>query len=178
LENNSGRTIDNVLLGEMSRTEVQATLLSRIATSGDFEYSYGMTYLEAFTFVIPKALWPDRPEGKVTAGTEALFGRGTYDRRNSRATYIYGLVGEAMLNFPPAFAPLAFLALAFVISKFRSLLLADSADLRLLLLPVLAYGSILLVAADLDNVLFASLSVAIAPLILVRSCTRRVPRMG
>ena len=120
--------------------------------------------------MIPKYLWPDRPEGKVTAGTEALFGRGSYDPVLHRATYIYGLAGEAMLNFPPACVPLAFVVLAFVISKLRSLLLANSADLRLLLVPVCAYGATVFMGSDLDNVLFASLSIAIAPLILIRCC--------
>ena len=83
----------------------KTTLLNRVVTSGDFQYSYGKTYAEAFAFMIPKYLWPDRPEGKVTAGTEALFGRGSYDPVLHRATYIYGLAGEAMLNFPPALCP-------------------------------------------------------------------------
>ena len=178
LENNSGRTMDAVLLGDMARTEVQATVLSRISTSSDFQYAYGMTYIQAFTFMIPKAIWPDRPEGKVKAGTEAIFGRGVYERRLMRASYIYGLVGEAMLNFPPVFAPLGFVAIAFILSKARSLMLADPDDLRLLLLPVCAYGMVLLVMSDLDNVLFASLSIAMAPLIMIRSCCRCVPRVS
>jgi hypothetical protein len=174
LEDNSGRTIYEVLLGDLGRTEIQATLLNRVSTSGDFQYSYGKTYLEAFAFMIPKYLWADRPEGKVTAGTEALFGRGSYDPVLHRATYIYGLAGEAMLNFPPAFVPLAFVVLAFVISKLRSLLLANGADLRLLLVPVCAYAATVFMGSDLDNVLFASLSIAIAPLILIRCCCTRV----
>lgn len=170
LEDNSGRTIYAVLLGDLGRTEIQATLLSRVVTADDYQYSFGKTYLQAFAFMIPKSLWPDRPEGKVTAGTEALFGHGSYDPVFRRATYIYGLAGEAMLNFPPVFAPLAFVALAFIVSKLRSFMLADRRDLRLLLVPVFCYGSVLLLGSDLDNVLFASLSIAIAPLILIRCC--------
>lgn len=176
LEETSGRTMNAVLLGDMARTDVQAVLLNRIITSGDFQYAYGTTYAEAFSFLIPKWLWADRPEGKVKAGTEALFGRGVYDRQLSRASYVYGLAGEAMLNFPALFVPLVFVPLAFVVSKFRSLLLADSNDLRLLVLPILAYSSILLLTGDLDNVLFAYLSIAVIPFVLIRACSRVAPR--
>jgi len=174
LEANSGRTVYAVLLGDLGRTEIQATLLNRIVAGGDYDYAYGRTYLEAFAFMIPKALWHDRPEGKVTAGTEALYGRGSYDPMVRRATNIYGLAGEAMLNFPPVFAPLAFIMLACFVSRVRSFLLADKNDLRLLLVPVLCYASVLLMGSDLDNLLFASLSIAIAPLILIRCCCTSV----
>ena len=173
LEDNSGRTMYEVLLSDLARTEIQATLLHQVVT-GDYQFGWGKTYLEDCAFFIPHALWPDRPEGKVTAGTEALFGRGSYDPVVHRATYIYGLAGEAMLNYPPVFAPLAFILLAFVVSRLRSFLVADKDDLRLLLIPVFAYGSVLLMGSDLDNLLFASLSIAVAPLILIRCCCRPV----
>jgi hypothetical protein len=176
LENNSGRSIYSVFLGDMARTEIQATVLSRVKSSPDFQYAYGMTYLQAFAFTIPVSIWPDRPEGKVQVGTEALFGRGSYNKQLLRATYIYGLMGEAMLNFSPMLAPLAFLLLAFIMSKLRSLMLADSDDLRLLLMPVACFSGIMLVSADLDNVLFAAISIAIAPVIMIRSCCCRVSR--
>src|SRR5262249_13494593 len=147
---------------------------NRIVTGDGYQYALGKTYLAAPAFMIPKFVWPGRPEGKVPAGTEALFGRGTYDPVLRHATYIYGLAGEAMLNFPPIFAPLAFVVLAFIVSKMRSFMLADQNDLRLLLVPVFGYASILLLASDLDNVLFASLSIAIAPLILIRCCCSSV----
>jgi hypothetical protein len=174
LEQNSGRTMNAMLLGDLARSDVQAVLLNHIATSTDFKYAYGTTYVEAFSFMVPKFLWTDRPEGKVRAGTEALYGRGAYDRQLSRASYVYGLAGEAMLNFPPLFVPLVFIPLAFVVSKFRSLMLADPNDLRLLILPILAYCSILLLTGDLDNVLFASLSMAVVPIVLVRACSRPI----
>ena len=175
MELNSGRTIDAALLGDMARTDIQATLLYRIASIGEYREAYGFTYLEAFAFVIPKSLWPDRPEGKVEYGTDALYGEEAYTRTN-RATYIYGFVGEAMLNFPPIFAPLAFLGLAFVMSKMRAMLLLDQTDLRRLFVPILSILAILLVSSDLDNVLFISLSIAVAPLALMRACCQVVPK--
>jgi len=173
LEDNSGRTMSEVLLSDLARTEIQATLLHQVST-GDYQFGWGKTYLQDFAFFIPHALWPDRPEGKVAAGTEALFGRGSYDRVLHRSTYIYGLAGEAMLNYPPVFAPLVFVVLALVISRLRSFMVADQDDLRRLLIPVFAYGSVLLMGSDLDNLLFASLSIAVAPLILIRCCCRPV----
>jgi hypothetical protein len=174
MEHASGRTLDAVLLGDMARTDIQTTLLYCVA-GGDYHRAYGLTYLEAFAFAIPKAVWPDRPEGKVQWGTQALYGEAAYTRAN-RSTYIYGLVGEEMLNFPPIFAPLAFLGFAFVMSRMRAMLLLDKGDMRWLFVPVLSILAILLVSSDLDNALFISLSIAVAPLALMRACCQMVPR--
>ena len=175
MEHASGRTIDAVLLGDMARTDVQAALLYRVASVGEYRRAYGLTYLEAFAFAIPRAIWPDRPDGKVQWGTEALYGERAYTRA-SRSTYIYGLVGEEMLNFPPIVAPLAFLGFAFVMSKMRAMLLLDKGDMRWLFVPVLSILAVLLVSFDLDNALFISLSIALAPLALMRACCHVVPR--
>ncbi len=100
LEQNSGRTIYEVLLSDLARTEIQATLLHQVVT-GDYQFGWGKTYLQDFAFFIPHVVWPDRPEGKVTAGTEALFGRGSYDRVLHRSTYIYGLAGRGDAQLSP-----------------------------------------------------------------------------
>ena len=112
----------------------------------------------------------------MRAGTEALHGRSVYSAGIFQASQVYGLAGEAMLNFSPIFAPLAFLLLAFVVVKSRSLMLADPDDLRWLLVPILANAMIILPAADLDNQIMFFLTVAACPLILLRISSAVVPR--
>jgi len=175
-EEKSGRTVDAALLGDMARTDIQSYLLYRLWSVGNYDYAYGATYLEAFDVLIPKWIWPNRPDGKVRAGTEALHGRSVYSAGIFQASQVYGLAGEAMLNFPPIFAPLAFLLLAFVVVKSRSLMLADPDDLRWLLVPILANAMTILPAADLDNQIMFFLTVAACPLILLRISSAVVSR--
>jgi len=175
MERRSGRTLPEVLLGDMARTDVQTALLYRTSTANDYQRAYGLDYVESFAFVIPRAIWPDRPEGKVRWGTEAMFGERVFTWE-TKATYIYGLVGEGLLNFPAIVVPILFLGVAFVVTSLRSVLLLDQADLRRLLLPVCSILVIMMVCADLENVLFLSLSIAVAPLILILACTEVRPR--
>ena len=176
IEEKNGRTLDATLLGDMARTEIQSYLLYRLWAVNDYDYAYGATYLEAFDVLIPKSIWPDRPDGKVRKGTEALHGRSVYSAGIFQASQVYGLAGEAMLNFSPIFAPLAFFFLAFVVAKSRSLMLADPDDLRWLLVPILANAMIILPAADVDNQLMFFLTVAACPLLLLRASCMVVPR--
>ena len=105
-----------------------------------------------------------------------LHGRSVYSAGIFQASQVYGLAGEAMLNFSPIFAPLAFFFLAFVVVNSRSLMLADPDDLRWLLVPILANAMIILPAADVDNQLMFFLTVAACPLLLLRASCVVVPR--
>ncbi len=176
IEAKNGRTVDAALLGDMARTEIQSYLLYRLWAVNDYDYAYGATYLEAFDVLIPKSIWPNRPDGKVRKGTEALHGRAVYGAGIFQASQVYGLAGEAMLNFSPIFAPLSFFVLAFVVAKSRSLMLADPDDLRWLLVPILANAMIILPAADVDNQLMFFLTVAACPLLLLRASCVVMPR--
>jgi hypothetical protein len=178
IKERNGRTLDTLLLGDMARTEIQSYLLYRLWSAGDYDYSFGATYLQAFDVVIPKSLWPDRPDGKVRKGTEALHGRDVYNARIFHASQVYGLAGEAMLNFSPVFAPLSFFVLAYVVAKSRSLMLADQNDMRWLLLPILTNGMVLVLSGDLDNLVMFFLTVGLCPLVLLRASCRVVPRMS
>jgi hypothetical protein len=178
MKEKSGRTLDTVLLGDMARTEIQSYLLYRLWTVAEYDYGYGTTYLEAFDILIPRYLWPSRPDGKVRKGTEALNGRDVYNARTFRSSQVYGLTGEAMLNFSPIFAPLSFFVLAVVVAKSRSLMLADQNDMRWLLVPILANGIVLVLTGDLDNLLMFFLTVGLCPLVLLRASCRIVPRLS
>jgi hypothetical protein len=170
MERNSGRTLPEVLLGDMARTDVQTSLLYQLANGDTYHKAYGLDYIQSFAFFIPRKIWPDRPPGKVKWGSEALFGDQLFTW-DTRATYIYGLVGEGLLNFPIVLVPLLFLFLALAVAYMRSLLLLDDQDVRRLLLPICSIVAILMVSADLENMLFLGLSIAVAPSILVFFCT-------
>ena len=175
----SNRTLDAQILGDLGRADVQAYLLYRLTdpTSGsDYEYSWGETYLASVTLIIPKALWPGRPEGKVRNGTEILYGRTTAALGTMRASQVYGLAGEAMLNFGPAAAPTAYLVLGVVVALVGSWARTwDRADSRRLLLPLLINLAFIVLVSDSDNVLFVSIKEGAVPFLVIALSSRRLP---
>jgi len=176
MEEENARTMDTVLLGDMARTEIQSYLLYRLREVQDYDYGLGTTYLEAFDLFIPKAIWPDRPDGKVRKGTEALYGRDIYSARLFRASQVYGLAGEWMLNFGPFLTPVVFLILALAVSRLRNLMLADAGDLRWLIFPMLVNGVVVLLVGDLDNLLTFGVFVVLGPFMLLQVSSRRSVR--
>lgn len=92
------RDFKYLLLGDLARADSNASILHNLITDpGDYDYRWGLTYAAAFTILIPRNFWPDRPEVRVEAGGEALWGKG----ESLRSSRLYGLGGEAMLNFGP-----------------------------------------------------------------------------
>ena len=129
----SGRTPKRTLLGDMGRSDVQAYVLYLL--SGDdcnYRYKLGSTYLSGLTILIPR---PIRPKlyGKSEAGFELMSGSPSLGERSSR---VYGLAGEAMLNFGPTGIPFAFALFSWIIAKCRALMMRlETGDSRFLFYP-------------------------------------------
>jgi|HubBroStandDraft_5_1064220.scaffolds.fasta_scaffold39581_2 hypothetical protein len=172
--NRTGRTFDSTLLGDFARSEIQAYLLYRLVEVHDYDYAGGDTYLGAFLVMVPKTLRPDWVPSKVQKGTEALYGRGEYSPEYLRASQVYGLAGEAMLNFSPFAVPLGFAVLGFVVVKTRALQLTDCNDARRLLLPFYVTACILILNSDLDNIIVFFLTTAVPVLAVLKMSTRIV----
>jgi hypothetical protein len=162
----TNRTLDTALLSDLARSELQAYVLYRVLSVGDYDYAGGSTYLSAPLVIIPKSIRPDSIPSKVEKGTEALVGRGTYSQAYQQASQVYGLAGEATLNFSPWFAPFSFAGLAFIVVKTRRVLFSHPDDARRLLLPFLITACLLVVNSDLDNMVFFFLA-SVLPLLAV-----------
>ncbi|MGH7348745.1 MAG: hypothetical protein ACREI6_01920 [Candidatus Rokuibacteriota bacterium] len=175
LEQETGRTIASAVLGDLGRSDVQAYLLFRMTEPGrDVAYAWGRTYLGGLSLLIPKTVWPSRPPTKEREGTEALYGRGTYEPGSVVASNVYGLAGESLLNFGPL-APLAAFALfgigvGLVRAWYAGL---PVADLRWLLYPYVVNACIVGLVADSDNLVFFLLNAGLVPLVVVATCTSR-----
>ena len=169
IERETGRDFQGVLLGDLSRAGTQAHLLYRMTKQGsDYEYQWGRTYVGGAAILIPKAIWPDRPPPKVVAGTEALYGRGTYLEGRRVSSRIYALAGEAMLNFGPLAVPFAFLIWGFVVGRVRWLRSTLSRqDTRLLLYPLLVLLCLTLFFSDSDNIVFMLFKYGMVPFVVV-----------
>jgi hypothetical protein len=112
-----------------------------------------LTYVAAFTILIPRNFWPDRPEVRVDAGSEALWGKGD----SLRSSRLYGLGGEALLNFGPWGVVPTFAIYGAVLGWFRRKLTSwNGLDARLLLAPFWTSIIVRGLVSDSDNLVFST----------------------
>jgi hypothetical protein len=179
LEESTSRTWSMVLLGDMGRSDIQAYLLYRKAEIGDYDFQLGKTYLASLALLIPRQIWPDRPAGKTFAGTEIIRGRGTYSE-DSYAQNIYGLAGEAFLNFGVVGAVLSYCVLAWVVGTlWRFAARLEAGDSRQLMIPLAAIVAFWSLVSDSDNVIWVIVKYGFVPFTLIYLTSvriRTVPR--
>ncbi len=176
-EDRMQRGVKDMLLGDLGRADVHAFLLYALwGPDRDYDYALGRTYVGALAQLIPRSVWPDRPPTKVLEGTEIQRGRGSF--RGSEvlglySTRVYGITGEAMLNFGPLAVPFALALLGLVVGILSGLLDRWAyGDPRLLLYPFLVNLCLVLLVLDSDNALFFVVKNGMIPgLILALSTT-------
>lgn len=187
LEYRTGRTFAGMLIGDFSRADVQAAQLKVLLEHPwDYHYRYGTTYLTSVMPLIPRWIYPNKTDsGKIIAGTEMLSGPGSYAPKDfvwrtgvgRRLTRIYGLAGEAMLNFGVVGILPAFAVFGYVVARLRrrmhSYLVRDS---RLLTAPFLCIVILLLLTHDVDNLVARMVFNWMIPALVVRAVSARIPR--
>jgi hypothetical protein len=158
LEAATGRTLEGLLLGDLARVDVQAYQLYKLQDTVDYQLRWGKTYASAVLRNVPARFWPGRPADseKTIAGTELFYGRDRYvpgDRwRNT--SKVFGLAGEAMLNFGIGLAPAPFAAWGFLIGRFRRAARSwPRADARRFLVPFITLLVTITLFSDFDNLL-------------------------
>ncbi|MFW3170394.1 hypothetical protein [Geodermatophilus sp. CPCC 206100] len=175
LSSDTGRDMRSVLLGDLGRADVQALLLER-QQEGRAPVAHGATYLGDLTFLVPDSLGLGRIPDKIDVGTDMLYGSGSH-RPDFASSYVYGLGGEAVLNFGAAGAVLAFLPFALVVrgasSYYRRCLTSPHAPGAALVAPGLSLAAALALTSDLDNVTWFLLNyVAVFALLALGSRVR------
>lgn len=150
------RNIKYVLLEDLARADVTAYLLhNMVKGSTDYDFRWGLTYLGALSILIPRNIWPDRPSPKVEAGTQALWGKGAV----WPSSRMYGLNGEAMLNFGPLGIIPLFAIFGTVVGWFRRKLSSWSKqDSRMFLAPFFVSMVIAALVYDSDVLVFFMLT--------------------
>jgi hypothetical protein len=146
------RDIKLLLLDDLARADVNAYILySQIKFPKDYDYRWGLTYVGAPMFLVPRNVWPNRPNFKVDAGTEATWGKSS----SYLSPRVYGLTGEALLNFGPAgVVPLFALYGAFLGWYRRKLTSWRISDARMFLAPLVTILFVAAFMSDSDTVLF------------------------
>jgi hypothetical protein len=159
----SGRSFGSVLVQDLARSDVQAFALSRLMT-GPHTYAYGETYLGALNLLIPRSIWDDRLPSKVKWTTDLEYGQGAYESNHYPSSRVYGLAGEAMLNFGLFGVPFAFALFGYLVAKMSNLSSSiDPRDCRVLLVPFFACIAIVVLAHDLDVDLFIAIKNSLLP---------------
>ena len=169
-ESHRGGVLTSVLLGDLGRADVQAFVLYQTLLPDVYDPAQGQTYLYGLLLPLPDVLVPLRPRGKVAVGTEALYGRGHRVPGGTMSSRVYGLAGEAMLNFGPAAVPVAFLLLGlFVGAVQRARNRIPPGDARHILYPFVMVVCLQFLYLDLENVVYYVITVGVPPLLIVWS---------
>jgi hypothetical protein len=175
LSESTGRTMPAVILGDLGRSDVQAFALYKLLTPPvEYRCAWGRTYLGALALSIPRSVWPERPPTKVKETTELETGNGSFDPGVWQSSRVYGLAGEAMLNFGPMAAPIAFVMLGAAVKwARRALARLDPEDSRWLLAPLLLLVCLQVLINDLDIIIFFVVKFGFVPLTAVSLSSRR-----
>lgn len=165
------RNIEYVLLGDLARADVTACILHNIIKQPDeYEFRWGLTYVSALGILIPRNIWPSRPSVKVEAGTEALWGKGA-PWPSSR---MYGLNGEAMLNFGPAGIVPLFAIYGAVVGWFRRKSFSwDRRDARMFLAPFCVSMLVAALVYDSDVIAFFAVTEGALACALILASSKR-----
>lgn len=163
------RTFEGLVLGDLARADVHAFLLYRLSRPDrDYAYAWGRTYVGTAALLIPRRIWPDRPPTKVQEGTEAQFGVGSYDEDTWASSKVYGLAGEAMLNFGPLAVALAYLAFGVIVGRLQRVhSRLRAGDARRLAYPFVLNLCFSALLGDSDNLLFMFVKDGLVPLSVV-----------
>jgi hypothetical protein len=150
------RDLKYLLLGDLARADSNAFILHNLVKDpGDYDYRWGLTYAGGLAILIPTQIWRDRPYFKVDAGTEAQFGK-TAAWASSR---VYGLSGEALLNFGPLGVICIFALFGSILGWHRKKLASwDRGDARMYLAPFFALMFLVALISDSDNLVFAAVT--------------------
>lgn len=162
------RTMDQVLVSDLSRCDIQAFVLYRLLQKRPYEYAQGRTYAGALALLVPEPLWVDRPPGKAKWTTEMESGIGSYTASSFHSSRVYGIAGELMLNFGILSAPAGLLLIGLLVGRLHRFLdTAHPKDCRLLLLPVMICFCLAALILDSDNLIYFLVKYAAIPSFIV-----------
>ncbi len=180
----SKRTFSGMLIGDLSRSDVQpAQLYVIVEKPWHYRYRWGSTYITSVIPLIPRMLWPTKPSdcGKVISGTEMTFGPETYQKKRllgdyMRSTRIFGLAGEAMLNFGIAGVLPAFFVWGYIVGRIRRRIQSYRfGDTRLLTAPFLISLCFLSLINDMDNLVAVTLFKFLIPALVMYLISTPLP---
>lgn len=165
--NDNSNGMETVLLQDFGRTDTQAYILYKNLTKSDTVKAYGETYLGTATLLIPDSFDIFEFNRKMKFGTDILYGSGAYESGLS-SSKVYGLYGEAVLNFGIILGLLSFAVWGLVVNYINTLQhKMDRQDSRMMVIPLLLIVSILMLINDSDNILFFMIKNGLIPFVII-----------
>lgn len=159
-----------LLTGDFSRSAIQAIALDRW-NEGTFQLFNGRTYVGDAIEFVPGAEVSETFPNKRVAATEILYGEGSSQTKQTLDSRIYGLQGEALMNFGPIGATVVLVPFALIVRRservFEKSKTTKSPSLAVysaILAPII----VLLFLSDFDNVLYNFTSNALAPILSIQ----------
>lgn len=161
-----------ILITDLSRVDVQTLLIHQLEHNEEYQLAQGGTYASGLLVMFPTAIYKaifstSKPPSKTKEGTDLIRGPNSF-ARGEVVSYVFGMLGEALLNFGTYFAVIVFVFFGFVISnlnKFFAKLATE--DSRRVLLPILAVFNGNIFQGDFDNIIFFSFKMGLIPLLLI-----------
>lgn len=176
LEAQTGRTFETVLVSNVGKTAIQTWVLGRLEDpSVSYEYAFGQTYISAVALPVRTLIRFPTIRSKNSTALDLRFA--SEENRDFRNSQVFGLAGEAMLNFGPIAVPFAYTLLAFTMLLLRRLYFSG----RIISVALSPIVGLILLNGDLDNVMFflvkngafPALVLASTDLVLRQSALRR-----
>lgn len=179
LEEKTDRTLSRIFMGDIARSDLQAFALNVTLTEPQqFPLRLGKTYALVWTRFVPRFLWPSKPRhnAKVLASWEMSLGKGAEPgvRRGAAGSRVWGLGGEAIMNFGILGPPLMFSLFGYIVGRIRGTMSRClKGDLRLFLIPQISVMLFSSIYADADNILNTFIEKMMIPLVLLVIISRR-----
>ncbi|MEK4555305.1 hypothetical protein [Jeotgalicoccus sp. FSL K6-3177] len=164
-ENSTG--FETIFLQDFGRTDTQSYLLYKNFKDENFNKASGETYLGTLTLFIPDKIDFMNFDRKARFGTDALYGNGSYEN-GLTSSKVYGLYGEAILNFGMIVGLLSFVFWGVTVNYINKLQHGiERYDARMIIIPLLLITSILMLINDSDNILFFLIKNGLIPFLLI-----------
>lgn len=180
LERQTGRNIYITLLGDLSRADVQARIANEVAEGRNkYQLRHGWTYLAALSKFLPHSVWD------VILGDQSL--RETWGKSNAfmdlnsgktgpriGGSRVYGLTGEAMLNFGFLGVPVVWLIYGVIMGwTRRKMYTLPSDDTRWPLMVSMIAMMMNLPVGDSDNLVYQTIKGTLVVLMCILLWSRR-----
>lgn len=181
LAEETGRSLQKVLLDDTSRAGWQAYLLYRVERPGsDYQYALGRTYAAAFAYPLPRRLWPNKPVAKQIEAGQIVWGSYATEW-GITSNRVLGLQAEALLNFGPLSIPFSFVLPGVMVNLVRRWVRSwGPGDSRLLFTAFLIPWPMRILHGDSANLLkqLVRYAIIMLPIVLIssRRCRRRPTR--
>jgi hypothetical protein len=176
----TGRDLPTMLTGDLGRADVQAVILDRHLHHSVVP-AYGSTYLAGLSVFVPRVLLPERPTSKLDVGSQLLYGPEAL-AAEGRSSKVYGITGEAIMNFGPLGGLVSFAVLGMIVRFARRYYLRakQQAALAPKLLAPMVWALVGVISADFDNIIAFQLKYALplATVVLLARARNRAATNG